>query len=1612
MPVYTDAVASKIAKLFGVRPSTLSYNVIGDDVANDAPALQHAIDSLAATGKRNVLQIAGTATAHKLNAQIVIPSNVYLVGDGNLSKFRRGANLGVREALFSITGENCGIIDVEIEGNTTTSTGVDVSTVSDPLANNLTANTSIWIRPGAKNVLLTGLKVVHTGGYAILIDARTGNIEDVQIIDNEFRNCRPHKFGPAADMNYGSWTGGILYENDGVSYGVKGLKINYNRFRRMTGNCVWGHGYAFGSFHQNVEIIGNQFDTFALDAIQPGNSVNVVVSDNKMYRGGYLHSTDSDAPVPLTNPTTYSVALDSTGYVQSFVYANNSITQQNGGGIDLDGCFDGIVEGNTLANALSGDPLYTADSVGSFGPTKGIQTGNSYYAPAGRNISIKNNTIINFNTQAISLKNAKHCSITGNNIYHPSSASGNPILIFNIATPGGSGTAEQRSHDNEISSNRISYSGANWAIAEVENVGAGPYPFAATDVNRVLDNVIMGTGNYGEFLKASSSGSAARMSLPTNDPAATGLSQTILQREGFGATAATKLYKQTGSGTAQLLQISDSAFLNISAAGAAGTGAIATGNRSTLGFDDAIATSVFVTDGFIAMNAATFSAAKANLLDATWVLLRRKPTANSIEISTAVDTTDPLNPVRIWTDLAAGGGTPGGANTQVQYNNSGAFAGSSAFVWNNTSKVLTVTGATGTAGIVAATSFIQAQEGFYTQSTAYNAIQAPSGGVAAKQATIGINGIYLEDTVTGFLQSWQIAGVFNSGVGNHAPYFTPAWIKSSAYNALQIFDCNTTNPITTQTWGGVDLGRITFEELPSAQTGAASKAIIYMRAGRLKAIEGTGAEVDLISAATVAGANTQVQFNNTGAFGASANFTWDNTAKLLTVTGTTGTAGIAVATSYIQSAEGFYSAGTSSTTVNIPNGGVTALSLISVRNDGAAGLSLSRTSATARTWGLGVDSSGGLFVIDNSTGTRLSINTSGLVTVGVTLAITGLGAGVAGVTLASGYMDSANGYYTGSTSYQAVQAPSGGMYARSHHSLVYTDLGQSSGAPTATTGATIRAGNIYWDTAAAGFRYYNGSAWVGFTSGTPGDVNTAVQFNDGGVFGGKASNFSFVKGTNTLTVTGKIYVINDAAGSIACIVQGAASQSANLMEWRNSTGTALAAVDPAGAFYGAAFAARSAISGSSTTEAKFGTTELRFKQAAGDELNSGVISYGVTGVSTSLNIIGKGTSSRSVRIYDDLYIGGAGNVWLDDVGNISIIGVYAANGAGAGLNVTGSSAYNSIQTSGGFSGASINLTSSAYNSVYSAGGIQSAKQLLAGPFTSDPGTSASSPFHAMSNGQCLYIADAYAGNVAGLIARSARGSYSFPSASGFDDQLCSIGGRGHDGSGFTSSATAAIQFYSTEAYSGFSQGGEIRFATTQNSVGAAASNRRVRWSISHDGILRVHNSSGTAVAGFRWSGSALQFSHNLSTWTDEGSGSAGGVTSVNTGGNGITVSPTTGAVFVSLSTTANVILNALQLNSSATNALAIPNGFIAAQGLAASSFASNSIQTNGGISASGAGVFGGQVTCAGVLAGSNGIQGSAFNPLIGGTQYFGRTGSFQDLAGNTWIVRGGIITTA
>lgn len=108
--------------------------------------------------------------------------------------------------------------------------------------------------------------------------------------------------------------------------------------------------------------------------------------------------------------------------------------------------------------------------------------------------------------------------------------------------------------------------------------------------------------------------------------------------------------------------------------------------------------------------------------------------------------------LRLYTGLpggqiinSGGGGTPGGANTQIQFNNAGAFGGSAALTFNSATGLLTA-GSVATAGNVTAGFFI----GNGSQLT---------GITATLPNQTGQQGKYL--STNGTAPSWQtVAGVF------------------------------------------------------------------------------------------------------------------------------------------------------------------------------------------------------------------------------------------------------------------------------------------------------------------------------------------------------------------------------------------------------------------------------------------------------------------------------------------------------------------------------------------------------------------------------------------------------------------------------------------------------------------------------------------------------------------------------------------------------------------------------------------------------------------------------------------------------------------------------------
>lgn len=324
-------------------------------------------------------------------------------------------------------------------------------------------------------------------------------------------------------------------------------------------------------------------------------------------------------------------------------------------------------------------------------------------------------------------------------------------------------------------------------------------------------------------------------------------------------------------------------------------------------------------------------------------------------------------------------------------------------------------------------------------------------------------------------------------------------------------------------------------------------------------------------AITVPGANTEVIFNDAGALGADAGFVYNKTLNLLTVAGSAGQAGVALAAGWMQ-APGFLATGSAADSINVPSGGVTALSHIAARNDGASGFTLARSSATARTWGFGIDGSGQLFVRDETAAAnRLTFDTAtGRATFGAQVVVGGAASG-AGLLVQDGYTESTEGFYSPFTSYQTFQAPNGGMFARSHASSVYTKVGTSFGAPTATAGDSVGAGAIYFDTGSNSFLGNNGFGFVPLGGGVSSVSSLSANLAASPTTGAVTLNFSNSPTFASLFLNGGGQVLT-ASGSILAS-GGFNSQSGAF----NSIQTIGGTLSSSGYYVGSSFSPQTAI---------------------------------------------------------------------------------------------------------------------------------------------------------------------------------------------------------------------------------------------------------------------------------------------------------------------------------------------------------------------------------------------------------------------------------------------------
>lgn len=224
-----------------------------------------------------------------------------------------------------------------------------------------------------------------------------------------------------------------------------------------------------------------------------------------------------------------------------------------------------------------------------------------------------------------------------------------------------------------------------------------------------------------------------------------------------------------------------------------------------------------------------------------------------------------------WAAGGGGGnGSPGGSNTQVQYNDGGLFGGTAGFTFNQTTNTLSVptanvTDLNATGNITGGTLYANAA-GLYSIPSANISGSVPVANTVSNNAQPNI-------TSVGTLTTLTVTGNVTS-------------------NAVLVGNAIYTNGVMQIGSGGnlVSLGNVNFTSVPVVSLGSVSNIRItggtsgYVLStdglGNLSWVAGGGG-----GGGSPGGSNTQVQFNNAGAFGGSPYLTFNTATTTFTVAG-------------------------------------------------------------------------------------------------------------------------------------------------------------------------------------------------------------------------------------------------------------------------------------------------------------------------------------------------------------------------------------------------------------------------------------------------------------------------------------------------------------------------------------------------------------------------------------------------------------------------------------------------------------------------------------------------------------------------------------------------------
>ena len=325
-----------------------------------------------------------------------------------------------------------------------------------------------------------------------------------------------------------------------------------------------------------------------------------------------------------------------------------------------------------------------------------------------------------------------------------------------------------------------------------------------------------------------------------------------------------------------------------------------------------------------------------------------------------------------WTAPTGGGGgngTPGGSNTQVQFNNAGTFAGDAGFTYDLNTNILSVFQAN-------ATTFVGNLTGIATNATTANTVKFSSqpnitsvgtlinlevageidagsftgdgGNLSNLTAANLVGSVPIAAHVTanaqpnitsvGNLVALEVAGTATAGNLNSANRISGGNLflqgNASIVGNVSITTGNlVANGGVTFNGSNTNLGDVTYVHITGGFNG---QFLSTDGQGNLSWVNGGGGGN---GGGTPGGPNTTVQFNYGGAFAGSAKFTYNNSTDTLTVAGpvvaNTMTIGAGI---YSFATSTVYSATTSSTAANqiiwaVPSNQVSAVDFMIISTD-------------------------------------------------------------------------------------------------------------------------------------------------------------------------------------------------------------------------------------------------------------------------------------------------------------------------------------------------------------------------------------------------------------------------------------------------------------------------------------------------------------------------------------------------------------------------------------------------------------------------------------------------------------------------------------------------------